>query len=243
LAQYTTNLVASAPPAELMALLAPFDEWTVSLETANLLDGLVRHLSPSSILEFGAGRSSLVLASALHGCGGGRLTSIEHQPAYAEQAWGEISQFGAVDAKLVHARLTVQISKHGLLHEYVGIDGTLRTRGSFDFVFIDAPPGHLGRDATLLAVAPFLAAGAVVVLDDAKRPGEKTAVRRWNRAMQVETVFQSDEVGKGVVVLSVQHPAAPGFSFRTFVGTIHDRIVEWQRRRAGGKAADRMNKD
>jgi len=233
LAQSIARLVTSPPHEELLPLLAPYDPWAVSLETAQFLDGLIEQLRPLSVLEFGAGRSSLVLASALQRCGGGRITSIEHQPALAEQAWRKVSQFAAVDARLVPARLALHVSKHGLLHEYVGIGRTMRMRGPFDFVFIDAPPGYLGRDATLLAAAPFLAAGAVAVLDDAMRPGEKTAVRRWNRAMDVETVFASDAVGKGVVVLRVLQPARPFFSLRTFLGTVHDRILEWQRRGDG----------
>jgi predicted O-methyltransferase YrrM len=223
------RLVAEPPKENERTLLAPLNEWAVSLGTAQLLAGLVQYLSPQSVLEFGAGRSSLVLAGALQGCGGGRLTSIEHQPAYVEQAWQKMMEFTAVDARLVHASLRVRFSKHGLLHEYGGIGDALRARGPFDFIFIDGPPGHLGRDATLLAAAPFLRAGTVVVLDDATRPMEQTAMRRWSRALAIEQVFESDTVGRGVAVMKVAHPISPAFSLRTFVGTIHDRILEWWR--------------
>jgi hypothetical protein len=93
-------------------------------------------------------------------------------------------------------------------------------------VFIDAPPGERGRDATLLQAAPFLTANAVVVLDDATRPREQTAMRRWARALNVEPVFESATIGRGVAVLRVRHAASARFSWRTFMGTIHDRIVE-----------------
>jgi len=220
------NVLTCPQRADIAALLAPPDAWAVSLETAQLLAGLIERLGPQSVLEFGAGRSSLVLASALQTGSGGRLTSIEHQPAYAQQSWRKMTRFPAVDANLVHAGLDVRFSKHGLLHEYVGIETALRSRGPFGFVFIDAPPGERGRDATLLQAAPFLTASAVVVLDDATRPRERTAMRRWARALNVEPVFESETVGRGVAVLRVRHAASATFSLRTFIGTIHDRIVE-----------------
>jgi predicted O-methyltransferase YrrM len=211
---------------DLEELLAPADEWVVSVETAHLLSGLVERLRPQSVLEFGAGRSSLVLATALSACGGGRLTSIEHQPAYARAAWERTTRVRAVDARLIEARLSLRLSKHGLLHEYVGITQALRARAPFDFMFIDAPPGHLGRDTALFTAAPYAASGCVVLLDDAARQWEKTAAHRWMRALPIETVFESDTVGRGVIVLTVLTPKAAAFSLRTFVGTIHDRIIE-----------------
>jgi predicted O-methyltransferase YrrM len=226
LVQLIAELAAQPPRAEIAVLLAPPDGWAVSLDTAQLLSGLIGRLAPKSVLEFGAGRSSLVLASALQGSGGGRLTSIEHQPSYAEPSWRKMTQFPSVDAVLVHAGLGVRLSRHGLLHAYVGIDDALRSRGPFGFVFIDAPPGEHGRDATLLAAAPFLSDGAIVVLDDASRPREQSAMRRWERALGIERVFESAAVGRGVAVLRLPRVAPARFSWRTFVGTIHDRWVE-----------------
>jgi predicted O-methyltransferase YrrM len=194
-----------------------------------VLEGLVLHLRPSSVLEFGAGRSSLVLAHALQAIGGGRLTSIEHQPQFSELSWRQMKRYGAVDAHLVRARLALQVSRHGLLHAYAGAGDALRARGPFGLVFIDGPPGAQGRDATLLSAAQFLAQGAIAVLDDAARPAEKTAVRRWERALDVERLYESDTIGRGLVVLKVAHPGSPSFSWRTFAGTIHDRLIELRR--------------
>lgn len=226
LAAFIADVVAAPARPGLRALVAN-TEWAISVEMAQVLEGLVLHLRPSSILEFGAGRSSLVLASALQTCGRGRLTSIEHQPEFAESAFQQVRQYDAVDARMLHAPLTLRFSKHGLLHSYTGIGSTLRGRGPFDMVFIDAPPGHLGRDSTLLSAAAFLTPSAIVVLDDAARPAEKTAVRRWERSVRVNRLYESDRVGRGIVVLEVQ-PGVPEFSWRTFAGTIHDRLIAWR---------------
>lgn len=225
LVQDLARLAEDAPPSALTRLWGPGDDWTISDGTARLATLLIEAFGCSSVLEFGAGRSSLVMASALDARGGGRLTSIEHQPEFAERAWARLPEFPSVDALLVRAGLARRFSMHGLLHEYTGIHDALDARAPFDFVFVDGPPGHFGRDATLLAAAPHLSPGCVVLLDDAARAAEQTAVRRWERALDVERLFESTSLGRGVVVLRVTRPGAPRFSPRTFLGTIHDRLL------------------
>jgi predicted O-methyltransferase YrrM len=216
--------LAVAVPAEVSALLEGADEWAISIGAGQYLHELVKRLKPRSVLEFGAGRSSLVIASALQQCGGGRLTSIEHEPSYVEASWQKMSQFPSVDATLVRAGLKMRLSTRGLWYEYAGIDRALASRGPFDLLFIDAPPGDRGRDATLLVAGPFLADGAVAVVDDANRPREQTAIRRWERTLGAERVFESEQVGRGIAVIRIPHARPPAFSWRTFVGSIHDRV-------------------
>lgn len=226
------DLLNARPDDAVTGIVAAGDEWAIGLEAAHVLHELIGLLRPRSVLEFGAGRSSLVIAHALERIGGGCLTSIEHQPEYVRKSWQEMPRFRTVDAALVESKLRLTPSRHGLLYEYAGIAPTLRARGPFNFVFIDAPPGRFGRDATLLAAAPYLDTGAIVQLDDAARPQEKTAIRRWERALDLQHIFDSDQVGRGVAVLRVANPRAASFAWRTFVGSIQDRVR--QRRGAGG---------
>ena len=225
LVQELARLAEDALPFGPARRWGPGDDWTITDQTARLATLLVEAFGCSSVLEFGAGRSSLVMATALEARGGGRLTSVEHQPQFAEQAWARLPEFASVDALLVRAGLARRLSKHGLLHEYTGIHDALDARAPFDFVFVDGPPGHFGRDSTLLAAAPYLSPGCVVLLDDAARAAEQTAVRRWERALEVERIFESASLGRGVMVLRVTRPGPPRFSPRTFLGTIHDRLL------------------
>ncbi len=220
------GLLAAPPGPELQSLLAGADEWALGLDAARLLDGVVRQLRPASILEFGAGRSSLVIAAALQSCGGGHLTSIEHQPQYARDSWRRMVGYPAVDALMLKAGLAVRLSRLGVFHQYTGIAAALAERAPDELVLIDAPPGHLGRDATLLAAAPYLAPGALAILDDATRPGERTAVRRWTRALDIDVLLERPDFGRGILVLRVASPRAPSFAWRTFAGSVQDRLLE-----------------
>lgn len=218
-------LVAPMPPS-VANIMESASEWAISHDLARVLSALVRVSKPHSVLEFGAGRSSLVIADALEGLGRRRLTSVEHQAAYAMDAWATLADRPDLDARLLEARLSVRMSRHGVLHTYVGVSEGLRARAPYDFVFIDGPPGRFGRDATLFSVASLLSPRAVILLDDAARPAEKTAVRRWQRALPLTRVFESDAVGRGVLVLRLDEAKAPGFSLRTWLGTVHDRFLE-----------------
>jgi predicted O-methyltransferase YrrM len=212
------------------AMLQPADEWMISVATASLLKEMVERLAPMSILEFGAGRSSLILGDALATTRGGKLTSIEHQPQYARASWERLSQYPGIDAHMITARLGLELTRHGLLHSYTDVAQPLAKRAPYDFVFVDAPPGHLGRDTALLVAAPYLSPGALIVLDDARRQSEKTTVSRWERVLPITRVFESDGIGRGVTVLKLGRTAIPAFSLRNFLGTLHDR---WLERRHG----------
>jgi predicted O-methyltransferase YrrM len=222
------RLAALPPQPERRALWGRSDDWTISDATAHFATLLVESFRCTSLLEFGAGRSSLVLASALDAIGGGRLTSIEHQTEFVADAWSTIGRFASVDARLVPAGLARRWSRQGLMHFYTGVEEALVARRPFDFVFIDGPPGYLGRDATLLEAAPHLAPGCLILLDDAARPAEQTAVRRWERAFDLARLYESTTLGKGVALLRMKGPQSPRFSPRTFLGSIHDRIVARQ---------------
>ncbi|MBS1817573.1 MAG: class I SAM-dependent methyltransferase [Acidobacteria bacterium] len=219
-----TNGISAEDEQELGALLAGGDEWAVHLDTARVLAALMRKVQPASVLEFGAGRSSLVLARVLTQYGGGRLTSIEHQVKYAAPSWERIRGLATVDAVLKEAPVRLSASKHGLLYQYAGIASTLAARGPFDFVFIDAPPGQLGRDATLFQCASMLHGGAVIVLDDATRPAEQTAIRRWQRALPLDLVSLIDNT-RGTAVLRLRERTRARMSLRTVLGTVHDRLT------------------
>ena len=219
------RLAALPPQPDRMALWGISDDWTISDATAHFATLLVESFHCTSLLEFGAGRSSLVLASALEAIGGGKLTSIEHQTQFVARAWSTMKRLASVDARLVPAGLARQWSPQGLMHFYTGVKEALAARSSFDFVFIDGPPGYMGRDATLFEAAPYLAPGCLILLDDAARPAEQTAVRRWQRAFDLECLFESTSLGTGVALLRMKGPQSPRFSPRTFLGSIHDRIV------------------
>ena len=218
--------------------LLPVDRsvWSVSDDMARLLARLIASFQPKSVLEFGAGWSSVVLAHALAAIGGGRLTSVEHQPDYLGECWQRVEAVRQVDARLVVCPLRSGLSRHGLLWRYAGLTRHIRARAPFDFVVIDAPPGAFGRSAALFDSYSLLSAGALIILDDAARPRERTAVSRWLRSLPgLELVMFDDRVERGLAVLRHDGDKRRRFAPRPFLGTFRDRLRRLRSRRRRSK--------
>lgn len=182
-----------------------------------------------SVLEFGAGQSSIALARALHLAGGGRLTSVDHMPEYCTDAWAQVARVPSVDAQLVLSRLRLQLRATGLLWSYVDARPATRARAPYDLVVIDAPPREWKRDASLHLALRYLRNGALVVLDDAARAEEKASVRHWlcfYPGMQV--LLSEPSFARGVVVLRHDGNKRRRICLRPIVGSLLDQYHRWR---------------
>ena len=226
-----------ASPSSLIdvdALLPPdLGKFPVSRAMARWLASVVHALRCRSVLEFGAGWSSLVIAEALAAEGGGRLTSVDHAPQHISlDAWRRVQQARHVDSALIVLPLRRTLSTNGWLWSYKGLRRRLGTRVPFDLVFIDAPPGRYGRTSPLFDVYSLLHPGAVIVLDDAARPGEQRAIARWLATLpDLELVLLDTQAGRGIAVLVRHGGGRPRPALGAVLGTFRDRLMEWRKGR------------
>lgn len=141
-----------------------------------LLDA-VEALRPAQAVEIGCGATSLVLGRALQLNGGGKLTSYDQHPEFAEKTAQWLSANG-IDpdirvAPLVHDKSEWASVWYGL--------PSIPER--IDLLVIDGPhwalnPYVRGRAETLFDRVPV---GGMILLDDAARPGERVVARRWRK--------------------------------------------------------------
>jgi predicted O-methyltransferase YrrM len=141
-----------------------------------LADHIERH-RPETVVELGAGASSLVMARALRNAGRGRLISCDQHEGFvaATRAW---LRDNGVDADL---RATPLVPSPG---DWPGIwydHGPLPAR--IDLLVIDGPPWTIHPFVRGAAESLFdrLPVGGTVLLDDAARPGERVIARRWRQ--------------------------------------------------------------
>ena len=131
------------------------------------------------IVECGSGASTVLLARLLAQRGTGTLTAIEHDAGWADWVTDQLGREGLT----VRARVVTAPLETDGWYERQRVAAALGDDG-IDLLLVDGPPAcapgaGLARHAALASLAPLLAPGAVVVLDDAIRPGEQEVLRRW----------------------------------------------------------------
>ena len=224
-------LAASAgDPAVEAALPDGSASWPITPALGRLLGKAVIEGNRRRVLEFGAGSSSVVFAAALARVGGGSLTSIESAPEWCAEPWARVTATPGVDARLIAAQPRLRPTRGGFIYRFDEAARAIAERGPFDLVLVDAPQFYFGRDGALPLAWSVLAAGALIVLDDAAREGERYTIARWLRTFPgLELVaFEPDLGGRGVAVLRRARDLPPRLDWWSFVtATMHS----WKNRR------------
>lgn len=137
------------------------------------------HTDPAQVVECGAGVSTIVLARLLAQCGRGTLTALEHDPAWAARVGASLADEGLEGvARVVLAPL------EGEPEPWYAEAGVAQLPDAIDLLVVDGPPADrpelaLARRPALGRLAPRLAPGATVVLDDIGRAGEQEVLVTW----------------------------------------------------------------
>ncbi|QGP79251.1 class I SAM-dependent methyltransferase [Sphingobium sp. CAP-1] len=146
--------------------------------------GFLRHivreiarLRPAHVVELGAGASSLVAARALQLHGGGRLHSFDQHGGFVDATRQWLADH-ALEVDIRHAPLTQDSADWP--GRWYAID---RLPDRIDLLIIDGPPWSVHPLVRGAADSLFsrLSPDAVVLLDDAARPGERLVARRWRQ--------------------------------------------------------------
>ncbi|MFN3944203.1 MAG: class I SAM-dependent methyltransferase [Allosphingosinicella sp.] len=133
---------------------------------------------PETVVEFGTGASTLIVAKALKLAGGPRtFISIEQHEEFAQKTREWLAEHGLeADLRAVPLRPSPG-GWPGLWYDHEPLPDRI------DFMLVDGPPWSIhpftrGAAATLFGRIPV---GGVVMLDDAARPGERVVARRWKK--------------------------------------------------------------
>lgn len=144
------------------------------------LHHIVDHIEarrPETVVELGAGASSLVVARALQRIGSGRLISCDQHAGFVESTRQWLRDNG-VEADLRTAPLVPAPGGWpGIWYDH----GTLPAQ--IDLLLVDGPPWSIHPYVRGAAESLFdrIPVGGTVMLDDAARPGERVVARKWKR--------------------------------------------------------------
>lgn len=168
-----------------------FTRWSSSPALAARLIAIVQENQPKTVLELGSGVSTVVMALAAEAAGTASITSLDHDPVYADKTRHELRQQGlSARAEVKDAPLVSLSTPRGNVpwYDLSVIDGL----SDIDLLIVDGPPRKTCADARLPAfelLRDRLSPGAIVVLDDTARRDEAGSVAAWSgQAASAETV-------------------------------------------------------
>jgi len=151
--------------------------WKADTRFLHRIVDAVEELRPQTVVELGAGASTLVCAKALQLNGGGRLFSFDQHAQFVSATSEWLGDFG-VSADIRHAPLCARARDWpGAWYELPQMPA------SIDLLIIDGPPWAVHPFVRGAAESLFdrLTDGGIILLDDAARPGERIVARRWKR--------------------------------------------------------------
>jgi hypothetical protein len=182
---------------ELSRLGLPFTPWPQSALAPSALLTVINDVAINdrrTVVELGAGVSTIYLAKVIAGRGG-RLISVESDPA-----WAAVVRDLAGDARVGDALQMVEAplerSEHSLDDGlWYAEDRVLEAIAGcrIDLLLVDGPPAHgprthLARYPALPLLKDFLADRCSIFLDDISRPGEREVAERWSELVEMPFV-------------------------------------------------------
>ena len=132
---------------------------------------------PATVVELGAGASTLICARALALHGGGRLVSYDQHAPFVTATSDWLASHD-LHADLRHAPLDARVE--GWPGNWYRLDEIPPT---IDLLIIDGPPWteHPYVRGAAEILFERLNPGGMILLDDGARPGERVIARRWRR--------------------------------------------------------------
>ncbi len=170
--------------------------WKADTRLLHLIVDEIERMRPRTVVELGCGATSLVIARALQLHGGGTLHSYDQHADFLDLTQGWLADYG-LSAEMRHAALE-EAPGDWPGYWYDLSEVPLR----IDLLVIDGPPWtiHPYVRGAAESLFPRLSSGAMVLLDDASRPGERVVAGRWKRRWP-QIAFSFDRRGtKGTLV-------------------------------------------
>ena len=159
-------------------------DYALTADAAAVLARRVTLRRPRIVVELGSGVSTILVAKLLENLGGGRIYSLEHDPAWAAETRKHIVAAGLEEhAEVLDAPVTQQ-QVEGRNYLWYKIPAQIRALEQIDLLIVDGPPQRLDpeglpRYPALPKLLPQLSESAEIFVDDAKRAAEREMVRLW----------------------------------------------------------------
>lgn len=168
---------------------------------------LLQERKPRAILELGSGSSTIIIARALQlmGATPDVHISVDHESRFLRNTQ-QLAHLNGVDELVQFEHCPLQ-PVQGFPDLWYSRIPELAGSVKFDFVLVDGPPAYAedkgsAREPALSVLRPYLTQDAVIILDDANRPGEQDVVKAWHEKYPEFQLYHATD-GKGIAILTL----------------------------------------
>jgi hypothetical protein len=178
--------------------------WAATPDTLLALVGrIIGTPGPTTVVECGSGTSTVWMALALKQRGEGRMISLEHDPAFAKQTRARLAELGLDDVAEVRDAPIETVSIDSVDYSWYS-PGALSGIQDVSLLFVDGPPGALGRNARFPAgsmLGDRVVDGGWIVLDDIDREDERKVLERWlSTPLGPRTLVKRSETDRAAII-------------------------------------------
>ena len=169
----------------------PLGGWAIGPGALLYLLEHVEARDSSLVVECGPGASTIYLAEFFRRRGHGRVISLEHDERFFNYVADDLARRGLSEfAEVRHAPL-VDVEVGGGSQPWYD-PSVVADIADIDVLLVDGPPqatGKLARYPAVPLLGSRLSDTALVIVDDAHRPGEQAAMARWREELGWESLI------------------------------------------------------
>jgi predicted O-methyltransferase YrrM len=165
---------------------------------------------PRLVLECGSGSSTIVIARCLRALGG-RIISLEHDPAYARRTEELVRLYGLDDLVTVVTALLVPRDVNGETAPWYASAYEPFLKEPIDVLLVDGPQKAVGWRARYPAVPLLksrLAPECWILMDDGDRPDEQAIAHAWSKDLGAKLTYLEGGRGGWLLHREAPEPAA-----------------------------------
>ncbi len=197
--------------------------WALHVDSCKFLVALIRKYHLKTILEFGSGYSSLMIANEIKHSTDHLLVSIDNSRYYSQIAQQSLVK-NNIKANIEFYTFPIRprVYHKKILLFYAIPQGFWSNFGNFDLVLIDAPHHDFGREAGFYEVFCRLKVGGIVVIDDANRESmEMVYAKKWQQIFgNAIKMTHLKDIGLGVNIITKLQNTPMGSNFSN-----HEKLI------------------
>lgn len=175
----------------------PYSYWAMEPKSLLNLLATIQYQDRRTIVECGAGLSTVLIGKLLKQLGGGHIYSLEDDERWHAAMSAAVAKEGLAEyITLIYAPLEKNFESGELWYDRAAAQQILDSVDHIDLLVVDGPKSltPLSRMPALPTFVSRLNDDSLIVLDDSKREGERQVLRKWKEQFNLDIEPRRDSL-------------------------------------------------